>query len=293
MVHGFGQPAARRARWLGRRRDGTGGTPAVARLPRARTQADTWFDAWLLGDDAVPEPEVPEGWTVLRDLHRPGSGVATLERIAVGPGGVVVLANVRWPGEVAVVNGTLRHQGYGRTPDAATVADAAGAVTALLAPTHRRTVHAVLRLAGHDLEPVPVRGGAVALGERRLTGYLAALPERLAATDVRLVVDYLAAELGGPSSPEQLTLDDVFRSPAAWSAPDVPDPRFAQEPGGGSAPRYRAPANPPGRPDQEPDDPRPSPARGLLGDGALRVGLLVLGLLTVGNVLLAWLDAAG
>ncbi|GEL46526.1 hypothetical protein CHO01_16420 [Cellulomonas hominis] len=283
MVHGFGQPAARRARRLGRRRAGT-----AAGLPRARTQADAWFDAWLSGDAAPADLEVPDGWTVLRGLHRPGSGVATVERIAVGPGGIVVVETVRWPGEVAVVNGTLRHQGYGRTPDAATVADAAGAVTALLAPTHRRAVRAVLRLAGHDLDPVAVRGGAVALGEQQATAYLAALPEQLSAPDVRLVVDYLAAELGGPSSPEQLTLDDVFRSPAVWSAPDVPGPRALRD-----APRYTAPANPPGHPDQEPEDARPAPARGLVGEGLLRVGLLVLGLLTAGNVLLAWLDAAG
>ena len=36
-----------------------------------------------------------------------------------------------------------------------------------------------------------------------------------------------------------------------------------------------------------------APARPALGDGALRVGMLVLGLLTAGNILLAWLDAAG
>ena len=303
MVHGSGQPDARRARRLGRRRDATGATPAAVGLPRARTQADTWFDAWLAGDAPRRPLRLPEGWTVLHDLHRPGRPGVTIERVLVGPGGVVVLETVRWPGEVAVVGGTLRHQGYGRTPDVAGVSESAGAVTALLAPTHRGAVRAVLRLTGHDLDAVQVRGGAVALGEDQLAPYLTALPERLSTPDVALVAEYLSAELDGPAAPDQLTVDDVFRSPAAPPAPEVPHPRAT--PGGTGtagtgpqpavehAPQYPAHVNPPGHPDQEPDRPAAGATRGPVGEGLLRVGLVVLGLLTVGNVLLAWLDAAG
>ncbi|HEY0217864.1 MAG TPA: NERD domain-containing protein, partial [Cellulomonas sp.] len=237
---------ARRNRW---RSDGADATGAE----RARTeQADAWLDAWLGlpagptadpldvldairatgGDlprtsDALRAVE-PLGWTVLHDLHRPGRARATVEHVAVGPGGIVVVETLRWDGEVRVVEGTLRHRGYGRTPDVATVADTASAVTALLAPTHRRAVHAVLCLAGQSLDPVSVRGGAVAVGLAELPAYLVSLPGLLAPADVPLVVDYLAAELAGATGPEQLTVDDVFRPAVVWDAPDVPQQHHDQ-----------------------------------------------------------------
>lgn len=306
MVQGYGteQPAARRARRLSRWRARARADQPETRAPRTETPA--WFDDWLTGAEesdraATAAAAAPAGWTVLRDLHRPGSAERTVDLVAVGPGGVVVIETLRWDGRVEVVDGTLRHRGYGRTPDVAAVADAAGAVTSLLAPTHRRAVHAVLCLSGLDLEPVAVRGGAVAVGERRLTDYLRALPGRLADEDVPLVVEYLTAELAGPASPELLTVDDVFRPAQVWSAPDVPQPRpdpearaaDAERNTAGRAAGYLAPSNHPGPATPE-DEPSPTaPVRGAPGDGLLRVGLLVLGLLTVGNVLLAWLDAAG
>lgn len=316
MDQGYGteQPVARRAsrltRWRARARDTfTTSRPEPARIAQAGGTA-AWFDDWLTGAEesdraATAAAAAPEGWSVLRDLHRPGSAERTVDLVAIGPGGVVVIETLRWDGPVEVVNGTLRHRGYGRTPDVAAVADTAGAVTSLLAPTHRRAVHAVLCLAGLDLAPVAVRGGAVAVGERQLTRYLRALTERLAEADVPLVVDYLTAELAGAASPELLTVDDVFRPREVWSAPDVPRPHAgpdarptdAEENTTGPAPAYPAPSNSssPSRPAAEQTtSPAPAPAtRGAAGDGLLRVGLLVLGLLTVGNVLLAWLDAAG
>lgn len=227
--------------------DRTAPRPRRDRARGSRAATDTWLDAWLgvptsrSGDprDALhdaAEPIAPpstadalraveaHGWTVLHDLHRPGRTRATVEHVAVGPGGVVVIESLRWDGEVQVVEGTLRHRGYGRTPDVASVADTASAVTALLAPTHRRAVHAVVCLLRQDLEPVAVCGGATATGLAQLPSYLISLPTVLAPADVPLVVDYLTAELAGASSPEQLTVDDVFRPRVVWDAPDVPRP---------------------------------------------------------------------
>lgn len=308
MDQGYGteQPAARRARRLTRWRARAEGTGTAARSGAGQeTETSAWFDDWLTGAEesdraATAAAAAPEGWTVLRDLHRPGSAERTVDLVAIGPGGIVVIETLRWDGQVEVVNGTLRHRGYGRTPDVAAVADTAGAVTSLLAPTHRRAVQAVLCLAGLDLAPVPVRGGAVAVGERQLTRYLRALPERLAEADVPLVVDYLTAELAGAASPELLTVDDVFRPREVWSAPDVPQPHAGPEARPtvvegnttGTTAGYPAPSNHPCTAGPGDEEPAPAP-RGAPGDGLLRVGLLVLGLLTVGNVLLAWLDAAG
>ncbi|HYQ76458.1 NERD domain-containing protein [Cellulomonas sp.] len=314
MEQGTGTEHARRARrrglWRTARR--------VSGVPSARPEADRsddWFDTWLtdaaeaVGSRRALADAEAAGWVVLHDLHRPGSTDATVEHVAVGPGGVVVVETLRWAGEVSAHDGTLRHRGYGRTADVAAVADAAGAVTALLAPAHRRAVLAVVSLGGRDLEPAAVRGGATAVGEPQLAAHLAALPGVFSPEDVTLVAEYLAAELGGAASPEQLTVDDVFRPAAVWR-PDAPagaeravdaaaDPAA---PGAGAArtaaPRYAQPANREvaglhaGQAEDAPDRSAPLARRGAVGDGMLRLGLLVLGLLTAGNVLLAWLDVA-
>lgn len=322
MEQGIGtEPTARRTRRRGLWRTAARRASVVPSARPAADRSDDWFDAWLTdaadvagARRALAQAEAA-GWTVLRDLHRPGSTDATVEHVAVGPGGVVVVETLRWAGEVTAQDGTLRHRGYGRTADVAAVADAAGAVTALLAPAHRRAVRAVVSLADRDLDPTAVRGGATAVGEPQLAAHLAALEAVFSAEDVTLVAEYLAAELGGPASPEQLTVDDVFRPPAVWRpdaraaaprdpaapqdgpAPGAVSPTPDDRPGAGG-PRYVQPANREvgglhaGQHEDGPDRPTAAAPRGAVGDGLLRVGLLVLGLLTAGNVLLAWLDAA-
>jgi hypothetical protein len=312
---GTGDPVARRARrrarWWG---TAAGTAPGVPAARPAADRADDWFDSWLsdsaAGAGTRRALEHADGWTTLTDLHRPGSASATIDLVAVGPGGIVVVETLHWDGDITVAGGTLRHRGYGRTPDVAAVAATAGALTALLAPTHRRTVQAVLCLAARDHDPVAVCGGGTVVGEAQLAAHLAALPERLPSEDVALVVEYLTAELGGPTSPEQLTVDDVFRPAAVWAAPAEPAPSAARRVAAvegttldslvsDDAAPYVQPGNdrPAGlhEPGQDPDDARtvhetPRPAR---GDGALRLGVLLLSLATVGNVLLAWIDAAG
>ncbi|MET0434144.1 MAG: nuclease-related domain-containing protein [Cellulomonas sp.] len=314
MEQGTGtEPVARRTRRRGLWRTARRASGVPSARPEA-DRSDDWFDTWLTdaaeatgSRRALAEAEAA-GWTVLHDLHRPGSTDATVEHVAVGPGGVVLVETLRWTGEVTVHDGTLRHRGYGRTADVAAVADAAGAVTALLAPAHRRAVLAVVSLGGRDLEPAAVRGGATAVGEPRLAAHLAALPPVFSPEDVTLVADYLAAELGGAASPEQLTVDDVFRPDAVWRAADGAAPATPPTPGAGVSertpeavvtPRY---VQPPNREvaglhaDQDEDAPARAASaagRGAVGDGVLRLGLLVLGLLTIGNVLLAWFDVAG
>lgn len=293
---------ARRARRRAQRR---GDSTTASGVPAARPEADRdddWFDSWLRGTSAEASgttralaATTPTGWTVLRDLHRPGRTRTTVEHVAVGPGGVLVLETVRWGGDVEVVDGTLRHQGYGRTPEVTAVADSAGAISALLAPAHRLAVHALLTVAGSDLAATPARGGGVVVGERRLAEHLDALPARFTPEDVALVTEYLTAELGGAVSPEQLTVDDVFRPAAVWRTPARAGSTSASD-------RVSPYAQPPNRTvaglhdqaDVDVDGPAhpvvPLPAS---GDGMLRLGLVVLGLLTVGNFLLAWLDVTG
>lgn len=340
MVQGNGtgrtvRRTRRRARWWGTDADAARAATDVPQARPATDADDGWFRDWLTGT-AADAPGTTralagtsaDGWVTLTGLNRPGSTRATVEHVAIGAGGIVVVETLHWDGEISVLGGTLRHRGYGRTPDVAEVAGAAGALTALLAPSHRRAVQAVVCLGGRDLDPVAVCGGAVAVGEHQLADYLRALPDRLPAGEVPLIADYLTAELGGATSPELLTVDDVFRPASVWDAPAPTDPASpaaarvalpgthgeqadgtALAEGGPDAPAatepssrvdgYHAPANvlPDGHPDQSPDAPErveaPAAPPAAVGDGLLRVGLLVLGLLTVGNVLLAWLDLAG
>lgn len=318
MEQGIGtEPVARRVRRRGLWRTARRASGVPSARPEA-DRSDDWFDAWLAdaadlaGARRALAAAEAAGWTVLHDLHRPGSTDATVEHVAVGPGGIVVVETLRWAGEVTVHDGTLRHRGYGRTADVVAVADAAGAVTALLAPAHRRAVRAVVSLAGRDLDAAAVRGGATAVGEPQLAGHLAALEPVFSAEDVALVAEYLTAELGGAASPEQLTVDDVFRPAAVWqpdaratdpqptgpAAGAVPPGSDAARAGAGDPPRYTQPANHDvaalhaGQQADGAARPAAAAPRGAVGDGLLRVGLLVLGLLTAGNVLLAWLDAA-
>jgi hypothetical protein len=231
---------------------------------------------------ALAEVE-PDGWSVLHDLHRPGSAWADIERIVVGPGGILVMQTLPGHGEVTVADGTLRVRGYARTPDVTALADAAGAVTALLAPEHRRLVRTVLVLSDQRLAPTPVRGGAMAVGERQLADHVRSMPAVLPLAELPLVVDYLTAELGDDTSPEQLTVDDVLygspapmvpteaRASAAASAALVPGVDWVLE-----------------------DEPAPAPApapRPSRSDRLLRWGTAGLVLATVVNVVLALLGA--
>ncbi|GIG37635.1 hypothetical protein [Cellulomonas pakistanensis] len=314
MDQGIGtERTERRMRRRGLRRAANGRATGVPSARPEVDRSDDWFDAWLTeaaevaGARGALADAGAAGWTVLHDLHRPGASDASLEHVAVGPGGVVVIGSVRWTGAIAVADGTLRHQGYGRTTDVTAVADAAGAVTALLAPAHRRAVQAVVWLSGRELAPTAVRGGATAVGERELAAHLVALPPVFSAEDVALVVEYLTGELAGPAGPDQLTVDDVFRPAAVWrtgadAATRTADTRatdaVATPPRADAVPRYAQPANRAvaglhaGQAEAHADGPGTAAPRGARGDAALRVGLVVLGLLTVGNVLLAWLDAA-
>lgn len=217
---------------------------------------------------ALAEVE-PDGWTVLHDLRRPGSAWADIERIVVGPGGILVLQTVPGHGEVSVSDGTLWMRGDARTPEVAAVAATAGAVTALLAPEHRRLVRPVLVLDDQELAPTVVHGGALVVGTHRLAEHLRAMRPVLPLAELPLIVDYLTAELGDDDAPEQLTVDDVLHG--GQGRADAEAAELARA--------LRASILAP--------EPAPPRAHRTRGDLALRLGTLGLLLATVVNVVLA------
>ena len=117
-------------------------------------------------------------WTVLRDLRRPGGEAGRIDRVFVGPGGIVVVESARWLGDAAVERGGLRHNGDLRDDAAEHVGQTAAAVASLMPPALRTSVRAVLSLAYQDLAPTAL-GPADVVGESGLEAWLLALPERL------------------------------------------------------------------------------------------------------------------
>lgn len=220
---------------------------------------------------------------MLHELHRPGSAWADIERIVVGPGGILVMQTLPGHGEVTVTGGTLRVRGYARTPDVTALADAAGAVTALLAPEHRRLVQSVLVLSDQSLPPTVVRGGALAVGESQLADHLRAMQPALPLAELPLVVDYLTAELGDDTSPEQLTVEDILHAGILPTPTLPPDdaPRTAAVLTEAMAGATLVPGQ-----DWAVED---APAPRTWGDRLLRWGTAALVVATVVNVALALL----
>lgn len=117
-------------------------------------------------------------WTVLRDMRRPGDINGRIDRLFVGPGGIVVVESARWVGDAAVERGGLRHNGEMRDDVVEHVGMTAAYVSAILPPELRTSVRAVLSLAYQDVAPTAV-GPADVMGEVGLEQWLLALPARL------------------------------------------------------------------------------------------------------------------
>jgi hypothetical protein len=146
----------------------------------------------------------PEGWLLLHDLYRPGRRFASIDHVAVGPGGVVVIDTKQWAGAVDVVGGVLHQNGVRRDRECALAQASAAAVTAWLEPGQRTAVHSLIALVG---QPTPTRQPAATgvYGVGDLAAALRALPVRLGEPEVRAVAALLRRTLAGGSVPVQLT----------------------------------------------------------------------------------------
>ncbi len=123
------------------------------------------------------------GWWSLRGLHWPGRGRGRIDEVLVGPGGIVV-----------VLDAEGGRPATGPTDE--DLAEATGAVSALLAPAHRTATFGLLRLAG-DTGPL-CAGTCTIVGADCLPSELLAMPARLSPIDVLLVGEHLRATLDRP-----------------------------------------------------------------------------------------------
>ena len=117
-------------------------------------------------------------WTVLRDLRRPDDLGGRIDRIFVGPGGIVVVESARWLGEVAVERGALRLDGAVKDDAVEHAGMTAAHISALLPADLRTSVRAVVSLAYQGLAPTAV-GPADVIGEAGLEKWVLGLPTRL------------------------------------------------------------------------------------------------------------------
>ncbi len=190
--------ASRRARRIARLRDEAAHGAEVDDALLRRAIADQ--RAWSIG--AEGERQVAEvltrmqryGWTALHDVRWPGRPRANIDHIAVGPGGVVVIDAKNWSGTVTVRDGVLRQNGYQRRRESDGVAEAAAAITTLLAPQHRTATRAVLCLASQEqgVESVP---GVDVVGRWQLPDHLLAMPVRLTVFEVAEIASFLRNQL--------------------------------------------------------------------------------------------------
>lgn len=135
----------------------------------------------------LPAPAADElrraGWWSLRGLHWPGRGRTRIDEVLVGPGGVVVVLDAEG-GRAAT------------GPTDEDLAEATGAVSALLAPAHRTLTQGWLRLAG---DAGPLHAGTCSIvGSDCLPSELLTLPTRLSVVEVALVGEHLRATLDRP-----------------------------------------------------------------------------------------------
>ncbi|WP_458780639.1 NERD domain-containing protein [Arthrobacter sp. D3-16] len=186
----------------------------VARLKRQLDQAENSTKPWdtgAVGGQVVAEKLselVPRGWYVLHDVYWPGRPKATLDHVLVGPGGVVVVGDKNWAGEVRVASGVLWQGRYARPQAVEGALAQCAAVASVMAPPHRRFVRPLICMAAQpDLFGVTNSDVAVA-GAQRVVGAIESLPPVL---DQQTVVG-LYERLGQQLTHEQEPGITVFRN---------------------------------------------------------------------------------
>lgn len=150
-----------------------------------------------------------QGWRMLHTTRWPGHPGHAIEHVAVGPGGVVV---------VSVPHATVHDEALdGPQED---LSCATSAVTALVAPRHRRTVRGVLVVAP-GTEP-PTRAPVVE--SARLETWLTSLVQVLTPLEVVLVSAYLRDRLNPLTTPRATQVP----RPAPPAEPPGADPAVTE-----------------------------------------------------------------
>ena len=165
------------------------------------------------------------GWRMLHTTRWPGHPGHTIEHVAVGPGGVVVVSVPHPAVHDEALDGPLED-----------LSCATSAVTALVAPRHRRTVRGVL-VVPPGTEP-PTR--ATVVESDRLETWLTSLDQVLTPLEVVLVSAYLRDRLNPLATPRATQVPQPVPPADPPTAPDAPG--HADEPATDTVGRATEPA---------------------------------------------------
>ena len=164
------------------------------------------------------------GWTVLHDLHWPGRPGDTVDHVAVGRGGVVVVHVRSWSGAVTVADGWLRQNGFRRDRELDKAYAGTAAIRAVLRPEHRTSTIGLICLAAHDHELAPTSAGVPVVGRDQVLDVLRSAPPRLSAGDVADISALLARRLTRDLIPGQAVTPSprASRGRRSWPTSHAP-----------------------------------------------------------------------
>ena len=147
---------------------------------------------------------LPPEWTVLHDVRWPGRRLANIDHVVIGPPGIFVLDSKNWSGRLSLTGGVLRQNGHSREATTAACADAALALSELVAGYAGYVVPVLCfvrdeRVAGWARD-------VVVCSTANLVEMLTTRPVRLTSDQVRTVswqVDALLREAGTAAAARQ------------------------------------------------------------------------------------------
>ncbi|MDR6504727.1 NERD domain-containing protein [Arthrobacter oryzae] len=229
----------------------------IARLKRQLAHSERAAETWGAGADGERRTAgrlsqlTSDGWFLLHDVHWPGRPLANLDHVLVGPGGVVVVDAKTWSGNVEVVAGELRQNGYTRNPAVDSALGQAAAVAALLSAPHRHLVRSLICLTGQPDLAAVTGSGVEVLGINCVVARIAALPPVLDPQTVVGVYSHLGQQLTQPQPPAAHT----YRGLPTQSPARRPGPKPVHRPYPAQSP------NPEQRPNPEARYPSPLPSR--------------------------------
>ena len=182
--------------------------PAVAGVARSVAGVESHL-AWAQNPDGPDGEQITSrsleiveryGWTALHARTWPGLPDVADVHVAIGPGGVVVVAERTWTGRVVVEGDILRHDGFRCERDVEALHAAMAAVVSLLPPEHQNCVSGVIHVTPRDL-PAGRIGPVTVLGRTHLASHLVDLPQRLSPLDVADIARAMARAVDVPVTP--------------------------------------------------------------------------------------------
>lgn len=173
-------------------------------------------------------------WTVLNDVHWPGSRYTHVDHLVVGPAGVFVIDSEAWTGTITVERGELRQNGRRRESVIAGAQQAARATELLLPMLEREHVNPVLCFLGTS-EIVGRCGGVLTSSPFHLAHLLLTRPRVLTDRQRRAVLVALHAARPPAVRPRVATPSRSRAHHAPAAAQEA-----VQAPADFFAPRHRA-----------------------------------------------------